>query len=377
MRVVHIIKATGVAGAERHLLTLLPGLRKLGIDTRLILLHNPGQRLDEYAALMEARDVTVEQIVIRRHVDPGVIRRLRDQIQFEQPDIVHTHLLHADWYGTIAARWAGVRRIVQSRHNDDPFRRRLPIRLVNRLIWRTVTAGVGISESVTRFTIEVEGAPARKMNTIHYGMELPIPPIDRAAAQRLLHEQIGAEPDAILIGMVGRLIEQKGFRYGIQAFAKIADEFPKARLVVVGDGSHRAILEGETRRAGVAKRVDFLGWREDSAELMAALDIFLMPSLWEGFGLVLLEAMSRAIPVVGSDVSAIPEVVVHGETGLLVPAADVDSMAEALRTLLGDPALRRHLGLLGEARLEDEFSADAMVRRYQTLYQSILPAVSK
>lgn len=377
MRVVHIIKATGIAGAERHLLTLLPGLRKLGIDTRLILLHNPSQRLDEYAALMEARGVTVEQIVIRRHVDPGVIRRLRDQIQFEQPDIVHTHLLHADWYGTIAARWAGVRRIVQSRHNDDPFRRRLPIRLVNRLIWRMVTAGVGISESVTRFTIEVEGAPARKMNTIHYGMELPIPPIDRAAAQRLLHEQIGAEPDAILIGMVGRLIEQKGFRYGIQAFAKIADEFPKARLVVVGDGSHRAILEGETRRAGVAKRVDFLGWREDSAELMAALDIFLMPSLWEGFGLVLLEAMSRAIPVVASAVSAIPEVVVHGETGLLVPAADVDSMAEALRTLLGDPALRRHLGLLGEARLEDEFSADAMVSRYQTLYQSILPAVSK
>lgn len=374
MRVVHIIKATGIAGAERHLLTLLPGLRQHHFDVRLILMHNPGQPLDDYAALMEARGVPVERVAIARHTDISVIRRLRDQLQFDQPDIVHTHLLHADLYGALAARWARVRHLVQSRHNDDPFRRRLPIRLINRLIWTLCEAGVGISESVTRFTISVEGAPPRKMRTIHYGMELPVPPIDRAAAQRELREQLGIDTDAVLIGMVGRLIEQKGFRYGIQAFARIAEEFPQARLVVVGDGQQRPMLEGETRRAGVSKRVNFLGWRDDSAALMAALDIFLMPSLWEGFGLVLLEAMARAVPVIGSAVSAIPEVVVHGETGLLVPPADVDALAEALRLLLGDAALRRHMGLLGEARLEDVFSAEQMVAEYARLYRQLAEA---
>ncbi|MDL1900863.1 hypothetical protein FBR02_08845, partial [Anaerolineae bacterium CFX9] len=122
MRVVHIIKATGIAGAERHLLTLLPGLRQHHFDVRLILMHNPGQPLDDYTALMEARGVLVERVAIARHTDISVIRRLHDQLQFDQPDIVHTHLLHADLYGALAARWARVRHLVQSRHNDDPFR---------------------------------------------------------------------------------------------------------------------------------------------------------------------------------------------------------------------------------------------------------------
>ncbi|MCA9905670.1 MAG: glycosyltransferase, partial [Anaerolineae bacterium] len=118
--------------------------------------------------------------------------------------------------------------------------------------------------------------------------------------------------------------------------------------------------------------VHFLGWRSNALRVMAALDIFLMPSLWEGFGLTLLEAMSVSVPVVATTVSAIPEIVVHQETGLLVPPRDVVALAEATLLLLEDSALRHHMGMLGEDRLETYFSADRMIDQTLAVYQRVV-----
>lgn len=371
-RVAHVIKAVGIAGAERHLLILLAGLRARGWDARLFLLHEPHKPLDDFAALLDERGIPLRRVVIHRHVDPGLISRLSAALREFQPQIAHTHLLHADLYGALAAKRAGVPRIVSSRHNDDAFRRRLPVRAVNRALWRVTDAGIGISEAITQFCITVEGAPPGKMRTIHYGLELPVPPLDRSAEERRLRAELSLPRESVLVGTVGRLIAQKGIVYALRAFAALKDRYPLAHLVIVGDGVLRRALETEAAQLGLNGRAHFLGWRTDVPQIMAGLDVLLMPSLWEGFGLVLLEAMARRVPIIGSAVSAIPEIVADGETGLLVPPQNVDALAEALDRLLQDAALRRHMGLLGEERLERLFNAERMVAETIAVYGALV-----
>src|SRR5690606_12170050 len=136
---------------------------------------------------------------------------------------------------------------------------------------------------------EVEGAPPAKMHTIRYGLEDRPDPARRQADRIAVRSELRLSPDAPVIGMVGRLIEQKGIEYGLRAFAAVAPDYPDARLLISGEGPLRNKLEALAASLGVKDRVQFLGWREDVLRIFAALDIFLMPSLWEGFGLVLLE----------------------------------------------------------------------------------------
>jgi glycosyltransferase involved in cell wall biosynthesis len=372
MRVVHIIKATGIAGAENHLLSLLAGQEQRGIDVKMLLLVEPGNVLENYVRALKEGGVAARRMVIRHDTDVTLVKRLRDELRVLQPDIVHTHLIHADLFGTLAARWVGVPVIVTSRHNDDAFRHRRPIKLVNRVFWRMVEAGIAISDSIKRFSIEVEGAPTGKMHRIYYGLDTRIPPLNRSTARNALEQELGLDDDAVLLGMVCRLIEQKGVRYGLQAFQQIAEAFPEAHLLIAGQGPLKAELEQQTAQGALTARVHFLGWREDVAALLAALDLLIAPSLWEGFGLVLLEAMAQQVAIIGSTAGAIPEVVNHGETGLLVQPRSPEALAEALRQLLSDKPLRQHMGLLGRDRLETQFSAARMVEETIALYHTLL-----
>jgi glycosyltransferase involved in cell wall biosynthesis len=384
MRVAHIIKATGVAGAERHLLMLLPGLAARGLEIHLILLVTPRRAadaqhpMDAYADAMASacpeNPIRVHKMTIRRHLDLGLIPALRRLLREIEPDIVHTHLLHADMFGLPAARALGLRhppKLIMTRHNDDRFRRWPAFRQANRMLWWMVSAGIAISYSVGRFCVQVEGAPASKVRVIHYGMTPPEVTIDRAEASAALKAELNLPPDAILPGMVCRLVEQKGVRYALTAFAQVLPHFPAAHLVIAGDGVQRKSLERQARTLGIANHVHFLGWRRDADRVLAALDVLLMPSLWEGFGLVMLEAMAQRVPIIGSRVSSIPEVVQDGDNGRLVPPRDPAALAEALAELLGDTALRRHMGLMGEDRLETHFSAEVMIDKTLDLYREI------
>jgi glycosyltransferase involved in cell wall biosynthesis len=374
MRVLHLIKVKGVAGAENHLLMLLAGLRERGVDARLHYLVEPGQPVDAFMAAAQAREIPVTRGVIASHVSPRLARQIAGELAPLRPDILHTHLLHADLYGALAARLmrTGKRRprVISSRHNDDQFRYRAPVRLLNRALWRFTDYGIAISDAVRRFSIEVEGARPERIRTIHYGY--PAPAGDPEAMRQAARAALGLPADAVVVGAACRLIEQKGLRYGLEAFARAAADVPAARLMIAGDGPLRGELEALARTLGIADRVQFLGWRPDAVGLMPAFDIFLMPSLWEGFGMVLLEAMAASVPVAGSRVSAIPEVVADGETGLLAAPRDVDGLAGALRALLVDAPLRRHMGMLGRERLETQFSGEAMAAATVALYREAL-----
>jgi glycosyltransferase involved in cell wall biosynthesis len=365
-RIVHLSKMTGTAGSEGHLLVLWEGLRAARLDACLWILVEPGNPLQDYVDRAQARSIPVERLIIHRDLDPALWRQLVNRLRVAQPDIVHTHLFHADLYGITAARRAHVPYVVSSRHNDDRFRRRLPVRLLQRWLWRQTDAGIAISEAIRQFSIAVEGAPPDRIHTVHYGLDpasIQVAPVARAA--------LDLPNDALLIGSVCRLIEQKGLIYGLRGFGRIADQFPAAHYVIAGDGLLRADLEAAAQALDLAGRVHFLGWRSDAQAVLGALDLLLAPSLWEGFGLVFLEAMALGVPVLSTHVSAIPEVVIDGETGWLVPPRDPDAIAAALREALSDPALLRARGEQGRQRLQAHFTVQAMVERTLAVYRSV------
>ncbi len=360
---------TSVAGMERHLLTLLPGLQARGLDARLIVLVERDKPMDSYIAQMQQHGVPTEAMVIGRDFDPGLIGRLARKFREHSADAVHTHLIHADIHGVIAAQRAGVRQIFFTGHNDDRFRRRWPVRLMQGWLWRQVTAGIAISEALRQFVISKEFAPPDRVHTVHYGLDAAsLQPTPDARAK--LCQELGLPTHAPLVGSVCRLTEQKGLTHAIRAFWQITEQAGGAHYVIVGDGPLREALQQEAKGFKIDHRVHFLGWRNDAIDLIAALDVLLIPSLWEGFGLIALEAMAMRTPIIASRVSALPEIVENGVTGYLAPPADPMAMAECLLDLIRHPDLARQMGESGRRRLESDFDVDRMIDGTLKVYQS-------
>ena len=185
-------------------------------------------------------------------LDPALGRELVQRLRAARPDAVHTHLLHADLYGTLAARLAGVPYVISSRHNDDRFRRRAPVRWLLRWLWRRPDAGIAISDAIRRCSIEVEDASPEQVVTVHYGLD-PATVGAPAGARAELCDAIGVGPDALLVGSACRLIEQKGLSDGLRAFAQVTRDVPEAHYVIAGDGPLReALIRGAGVRAAGA-----------------------------------------------------------------------------------------------------------------------------
>ncbi|MBI5958784.1 MAG: glycosyltransferase [Chloroflexi bacterium] len=369
-RIVHLSKMTGTAGSEGHLLTLLDGLRQREMDAQLWILVEPDNPVQEYVDRASALGIPVQRLEIRRDLDPRLWRQLIKRFRDEQPDVVHTHLLHADLHGIPAAHWAGVPTIVSSRHNDDKFRRALPMRLLNRWLWRQTNGGIAISEAIRQFCIQVEGARPERIHTVHYGLDPALVTTPADARQSLL-DTLHLPAETLIAGSVCRLIEQKGLRFALEGFAQIAPQVPQAHYIIAGDGALRSELEDQASALHLESRVHFLGWRSDAHAIMAGLDVLLAPSLWEGFGLVFLEAMALHVPIISTRVSAIPEVVVDGETGWLIAPQDTPATAAALLDALTHPDSRRARGLAGYERLQAHFTVRAMIERTLAIYRAL------
>jgi glycosyltransferase involved in cell wall biosynthesis len=367
MKILHILKGLGLAGTENHLMRLLPGLRAQGWEAELLLWATPQRPADDIMQVAQANGIPIDRWMMPRHLDPLFFVRLVRYLQRTQPTLIHVHLVHAETYAIPAARLVGIKHVVVSSHNDDPFRRRWYFRPRNRLLWRWTDKGIAISEHVRQFLIEVEGARPQQVQTIYYGL-----PAQTDHPRGAIRSELGLSPETSLIGSVCRLIPQKGLPDALVAMSLLSQQHPNLHYALVGEGRSRAELEAQAHELGLGGRVHFLGWRADPLPLMADMDLFLMPSHWEGFGLVLLEAMSQSRPIVGTRVSAIPEIVQDGVTGLLVPPHDPPALARAIEQVLTDRALAERLGGAGRQRLEDHFSPQQMIDQTAALYQAVL-----
>ena len=350
MRVAHVHRIRGIGGSERHLLTLLPALAELGIEPVLVGLDDPAwDPADFYGALT----VPAIRIPSPRDLDPLLLARL---VRSLRADVVHTHLVHADVYGGLAAKLRG-ELLVSTKHNDDPFRLG-PFRHVERGLARISNRIVTITESLRRFTVDEVGIPATKVETIHYGLDgLPEawgenPPDDVPAGARVLLA-------------ISRLTEQKGIDVAVRALPSLPDD---TVLVVLGEGPERPTLEALARQLGVERRVFLPGRVPDVAAWLRRATVLVHPARWEGFGLGVLEAMLAGLPVVASNVSSLPELVVDGETGILVRPDDSPALALGVARALEEP---ERLGAAGRERARSEFSVARMSGRTAELYRSL------
>ena len=200
-RILHITKATGISGSERHLLSLLSGLDRSRFEPILLILEEPERPQDELAQRFEANGVTVKRLRIESNISPGLVFRLRRLMREGNYDLVHTHLVHADWYGTVAACLAGVSHCVTSRHNDNAFRRGRLFSFVDRLISRKDDQIIVISEWVGRFMREVEHLSAGKIRVIRYGLQIERLPTVPLREQIQLRSEFGISESAPLATM--------------------------------------------------------------------------------------------------------------------------------------------------------------------------------
>jgi glycosyltransferase involved in cell wall biosynthesis len=300
--------------------------------------------------------------------DPRLFTSLDRVLKDVQPHVVHTHLsvLRYALPGLLRRRIPVVLHTLHNlaEHETDSFGR-----LVQWFAFRRTVLPVAISQEVAASVRRVYGLECRRMvpNCI------PVEAYRRSAADRTRwrdKEQFG--PDAVLFTCVGRLEPQKNPLLLLQAFAALDD--PRTHLVMLGEGSLREQLTAHIRKYGLEKRVHLLGKRSEVAECLAASDVFVLSSSWEGNPLAVMEAMAAGLPVIGTAVGGVPELVESGRQGILVAPGDAAGFANAMRTLLNNPALRAAMASAARARATARFNADRMAEGYACLYREALSA---
>lgn len=370
LKVLHVQKVAGMGGSEQHLLTLLPALREAGVDARM-LVPATGDA-DRFVEPLRERGVPTRTVAAGPDLNPVLVGSLVREIRASRPDLVHTHLVHADLHGQVAAGLAGVGR-VSSVHGTPAFYRREPYRTAARLAGRFTRVTIAISEHVRAFLEAVRIAPPSRLEVVPYGIDasrwaLPADERDRARSA------FGLRQGDVAVGVAARLIPGKGHSLLLEAYAAAARRFPALRLLIAGDGPLRARLEEQAARTGTGD-VRFTGYVADMRAFMSACDLLAFPtepSLGEGFGLAALEAMAAGRSVVATRVGSLPEVVDAGRTGLLVGPGAVEELEGALVELAENAPLRSEMGARAHQRARSVFSVEAMIERTVAVYDRAL-----
>jgi glycosyltransferase involved in cell wall biosynthesis len=355
-----MLESEGPGGAEVVVLHLAEELRRRGhaVVPAVLTREADGWLERQY----RARGFEPERIHIRGAVDWRCLRDTIAMLRRRGATAVHSHEFGMAIYGTAASRWLGLPHVITMHGNmwmTNAMRRRVALRWAFR---RSRTTAV--SQDTRRHLVEALGIPSSLVQPVLNGVPEQVG--DRAKLRGEL--RLGA--DAVLVCAVGNLIERKGHAFLINALADVTAAAPDApwHLAIAGEGVERPTLERLARERGVVDRVHLLGHRKDVADVLAASDIFVMPSLWEGLPLAVLEAMFAGTAVVASGISGIPEAIVSEESGLLVPPGAVPPLADALKRLVHDGALRRRLAEAGRARARELFTVGAMTAQYESLY---------
>ena len=370
MKILHVITGIDRGGAENHLAELVRHQRASGVAVSVAYLRGTGY----WTPGLKKLGAEVHDLGLKFYGDLKPLVGLRRILKATSFDLIHAHLPPAELYARLAllGTSATALPLIVSKHNDCPFHR-LPGELaMERWVARRASATIVISDAVNRYMTARRVGAADRMTTIPYGID--VTPFDRVTDGEVdaLRREWGVERDAFVVGFAGRLVEQKSLDTLIRAFALFLRQQPcDAKLVIVGEGPLMPILRRFASDEGIAGRIVWAGLREDIPVVMKAFDVFALTSIFEGFGLVLVEAMAARKPVVATRVSAIPEVVLDGETGLLAEPRCPESVASALAQLT-DGALRARLGAAGYRRALEHFALERMWQSTDAVYAHCL-----
>ena len=291
---------------------------------------------------------------------------LAGQLRFRQIDVLHAHKFGSNVWGTAIGGLAGVPVVIAHEHTwsyvGQPVRRILD----RQLVGRASDAFLAVSNEDRRRMIEIEGIDPRDVLVMPNGI-VPTPPTGRD-----IRNELGIAPDAPVIGTVGRLYKQKAPQVLMHAVARLVPEFPRLRVLVVGDGPEHARLAALVDTLQITGAVRFLGLRDDVPDVLAALDLAVSSSQWEGSPLSILEYMGAGLPTVATAVGGVPDLIVDGLHGRLVPPGEPVALADAVAELLRAPDLAQEMGRRARERQRSEFDLASLVRRLERLYEDLL-----
>lgn len=340
--------------------------------------HTDSARVRLFAATLEAKGELHESLssagvetfaldCTSRAQYPKAIRRLARLLKEHRIDVLHAHLVQSSLVGLTAALIARTPVRVMTRHHSDAvfLSGSRPARSIDRLTGRLANEVIAVSEAARRAMIELDHVDERKITVVPNGFDWeriqPKPNSARAVREEF---RLG---DATMLCTVGRLDKLKGHDLLLRAFARIAE--PDARLVVVGPGPQKNLLEELARQLNIADRIVFTGYRSDVYDIVAASDLVVHPSLSEAHSLTIIEALHLGRPVIATDVGAAREAVIPEETGWLVPANDVEALAQSINEALSDKERARALAEAGQRLVHSKYPIEKMVAGYEAVYE--------
>lgn len=360
-----LLESDGPGGAEVMVLSLAVGLRERGYRPLVVL---PITGCGWLAARCAERGIASTTFTHRYAVDPACLWGLARLIREQGVDLVHSHESTLSVYGAGAAALTGKPHL-STIHGQTPFLRLRRNRVALRWALRRSASRVTVSSATARWLAAELGAKTEWFDVIPNGVE------ERAGNRRAGRAALDLGDGELLLLAVGNLYPVKGHRVLLEALGRLAGTLrqgPGWRLAIAGEGDEREPLTARSRTLGIAERVSLLGHRSDIPDLLAAADVFVMPSLSEGTPLSLLEAMVAGKPIIATRVGGIPDVLGEGGSGVIVAPGDVDAMSDALAALLASSDERARLGQAAEERGRRFYLVDSMVERYVERYLAAL-----
>ncbi len=361
LTLLHTEWSSGWGGQEIRILAESKAFRDRGY--KVLLATQPDGLLFQRAS--EA-GFEVFRVPMHKGLNFGAVAALRRIIERNAVDIVHTHSSVDHRLAGMAARLAG-RPVVRSRHLSTPIKRS-PFShfLYTKLADRVITSG----EFIRKAMVEFNKMPAEQIVSIPAGIDVAQFSLQRALPD--VRADFAIPPDAFVVGIVGVLRSWKGHGDLIRAFVKLRESVPDARLMIVGEGVQRPAIEAQIRETGLMDAIFLTGHQKDPAPFIKAMDVVCLPSYAnEATSQVLPQAMAMRRAVVSTDIGGLPEVVIDGVTGLVVPPRDADALCDRLLTLQRDPALRQRLADAGYDHTQKHFTFEGMIDRTEAVYRSL------
>ncbi len=367
VKVLYVFAALPVGGAEEVLITEVEGLDKTRFAPFVCVLSEKGPVGEQ----IENRGFPVVALhrMKSHRFDPRIVRDLYRLIKTEKADVVHTHLYDGNKYGRLAAGLARVPAIISHYHNVYP-RRRIKYHLINRVLANLNDRILAVSQAVKESVVRFDRISPEMIEVLYNGID----PLNFSGEfeDSGVRQRFGVKPEDFLIGVVARLEEQKGHIYLFRALRQLIPDFPQIKVLVVGDGTLRPVLEAKVLEMELSDKVLFVGTRKNIPEILAALDLFILPSLWEGFSLAILEALAMGTPVIASAVGGAPEVIRSGHNGLLIPPGEESDLVTGVREAILDPRKYKQMGRQGKETVDRKFTLARHLTRLQDIYLEVL-----
>jgi len=368
INILHIYQNSKIGGVQQQLLSLLKAYSRERFNPIFCCL-GPKEEIGK-----EIEGTGIEFIPLNKlrynRFSSGIVLELHRLMKKKQIHVVRTHRYRSNLYGRLAAFFAGVPVIIASVHDNYRTDKRPKRRIMNRILSKITDKIVAVSEDVKEDIIRYDSIDPSKIEVIPNGID-----VERFNPEKNttdIRKEFSLEEDDIVIGFVGRIVPAKGLEYLLNALPYLNEEFKSIKLLIVGEGSLVEELKERAKKNNIFDNILFIGRRRDIPEILASINIFVMPSIAEGLPNALLEAMAMGKPIVTTEVGGIPEIVKNGFNGLLVPPRDTLSLSKAIKELIGNDRLAAKLGQAARDLVHDNLSIKAIAQKWQSLYVSIL-----